>query len=99
MAAPKGNEYYLLRATSGAPKKLNAKKILEEFNKWIFWIKDNPLKEEIAFHSNGKITKTTISKTRAPTLESLSHWLGISIRTWRNYRNDKDLFPLWDCPF
>lgn len=48
------------------------------------WVTENPLKEEQVF-SNG--SRMTVNRPRAMTLEGLCIHLGISRKTWQNWRN------------
>ena len=54
------------------------------------WVEENPLYEEKIFHSQGIITKDTITKMRAMTIGGLRIFLGICEQTWVNYKNNPD---------
>ena len=54
------------------------------------WVHDNPLLEEKLFHSQGIITKDTVCKMRAMTIQALCFFLDISDEAWSDYCNRQD---------
>jgi len=52
-------------------------------------VQDNPLLEEKVFHTNGLITKATVTKMRAMTLDGLCLFLDISFQTWDSWRTSR----------
>ncbi len=91
MAAPKGNEYYKLRGKDGRNKKYETPEdLLKACNEYFEWCQENPLKEEMAFHSQGLITKTEVSKLRAFTLQGLCNFIDMSIMGFMLYEDRKD---------
>lgn len=90
--APIGNEFWKFRTKHGPNQKWSdPQQLWEECQKYFQWCQDNPLYEEKAFHSSGEITKTTIPKMRAMTLQGLCYYLRISRATWHAYKQNKDL--------
>ena len=58
--------------------------------KYFAWVEDNPLQEEKVFHYQGEITRTTVAKMRAMTLDGLCFFLSISRQTWYDYAARQD---------
>ena len=91
MAAPKGNNYWTLRTTDGRDFEYSSPdELWAECVSYFEWVQSNPLKEQKAFHTNGQITKTNVTKMRAMTISGLCLFLGICEKTWANYRDRKD---------
>ena len=92
LAAPKGNEYYKVRSKDGRTKQYTPLQFLEKANEYFQWSKDNPLKEELVFHSQGIITKTTTNKKRPYSIEGLCLFAEIVPDTFRNYSKHDEYF-------
>lgn len=93
MAAPKGNEYYLLRSTSGRDKIYKTPKALAEAcNEYFKWCEENPL-IEIDFRGKDA-QRVELPKMRAYTMEGLCSFLDITSKTFRNYEERKDFLPI-----
>jgi hypothetical protein len=91
VGAPKGNQFWKLRSKHGRDKLFSNPEILwEAACEYFQWCEDNPLLEEKAFHTNGVITKTTLPKMRAMTLDGLWLCLDICKDTWYEYASLKD---------
>jgi hypothetical protein len=58
------------------------------------WVEENPLYEEKIFHSQGIITKDTITKMRAMTISGLCLFLDICENTWTNYKKQPDFLSI-----
>ena len=58
------------------------------------WVEDNPLYEEKIFHSQGMITRDTITKMRAMTISGLCLFLDICENTWTNYKKQPDFLSI-----
>lgn len=58
------------------------------------WVEDNPLSEEKLFAFRGHVTRDKISKMRAMTIGGISIFLDIDVKTWKNYRDNDDFFPI-----
>lgn len=56
------------------------------------WVEDNPLEEEKVFHAQGIITKATVNKMRAMTVQGLCLYLDIDEQTLTNYEKKEDFF-------
>lgn len=56
------------------------------------WVEDNPLEEEKVFHAQGIITKATVTKMRAMTVQGLCLYLDIDEQTLANYEKKEDFF-------
>jgi len=92
MAAPKGNQFWKVRAKHGRDKLFGTPELLlESAQEYFQWCDDNPLKEQKVFHAQGQITKTEIDKLRAYTLNGLCLFLDCSENYFRNFNeNNKD---------
>ena len=92
MAAPEGNQYWKLRSKHGANRKFtNPEDLWEKACEYFQWVEDNPLLEEKAFAYEGVISKDSITKMRAMTIDGLTFYLGITHETWLAWRKRKDL--------
>ena len=91
MQFQKGNKFWLARSSHGRnPIFSNPEQLRNACYEYFQWVEDNPLYEEKIFHSQGMITKDTITKMRAMTIGGLRIFLGICEQTWVNYRNNQD---------
>ena len=88
---PTGNKFYLSRSKNGRDKIFKTpddlwKKCCDYFQ----WVEDNPLKQERVY--SGKLGPETIklNKQRAMTLTGLYVFLGVSNRTYANYKKLTD---------
>ena len=91
MGAPKGNDYYRLRAKDGRDKMFQTPGELQEAcNNYFQWCEENPLLEEVAFHSQGIVKTTSLKKVRAYTLQGLCNFLDISTKGFKLYEKRKD---------
>ena len=92
MGAPKGNRFWEARSTHGRkPIFANPDDLWNAAVEYFEWVEDNPLKEEKVFHSQGEITKDTISKMRAMTKSGLCLFLDVDQDTFNRYKS-KDGF-------
>lgn len=55
------------------------------------WCHSNPLEEEKAFFYKGEVSKDSVHKMRAFTVQGFCIFAGISTETYRNYRKSPDL--------
>ena len=93
MAAPLGNKFWLARSSHGRnPIFSNPEQLRNACYEYFEWVENNPLYEEKIFHSQGIITKDTVTKMRAMTISGLCIFLDIDRTTWENYRNNHDFF-------
>lgn len=93
MAAPKGNEFWKMRAKHGRDKIFKTPEALwEAACEYFQWVEDHPLQEEKLFHYQGEIIKENVSKIRAMTLDGLSMFLHVDKQTWLEYAKRKDFF-------
>jgi hypothetical protein len=91
MPAPKGNKFWLMRASSGRKKIFkNPKALWKAACEYFEWVDENPLEEEKLFAYQGTITRSKISKIRAMTIDGLCLFLGVTRTTWDNYRANED---------
>lgn len=88
MAAPKGNQFWLVRSKHGKDKLFTKPSILwDAACEYFQWVEDNPLWEAKVAQFQGEPVDMTIPKMRAMTLDGLYLFLGIGITTWNDYRN------------
>ncbi len=91
MPAPKGNQFWKVRSSSGRKPIFNDPDALREMCEEYFeWVEANPLQEEKVFHATGLITKAEVNKMRAMTIGGLCIFLDIAKRTWDTYRDKED---------
>ena len=91
MQFQKGNKFWLARSSHGRnPIFSDPEQLRNACYEYFQWVEDNPLYEEKIFHSQGIITKDTITKMRAMTIGGLRIFLGICEQTWVNYKNNPD---------
>ncbi|MEE9532732.1 MAG: DNA-packaging protein [Syntrophobacteria bacterium] len=85
----------MARSKHGRDKIFQDESILwEAATEYFQWVEDNPLEEEKAFAYQGEITKDTVSKMRAMTMEGLCLFLGISTQTWYDYAERDDFIEI-----
>lgn len=97
MPAPKGNRFWEARSTHGRkPLWEDPQELLEAAVEYFEWVYQNPLIDYKPMLENGQITNADIPKMRAMTLEGLSVFLGISRKSWDNYRAKDDFLPVID---
>lgn len=96
MAAPEGNEYYLIRTTNGRPKKYSPSSLLKKANEYFQWVLDNPLMESKVVQGtntqivDGEIITRShhviqIPKMRPFTLLGFCNYASICLDTFKNY--------------
>lgn len=87
MAAPKGNQFWLARASSGAAPAYATPEALEkDCLEYFQWVEDNPLKsaEKVTFQGTG--TLMDVPKMRAMSIIGLCNFLGVGTATWYNWK-------------
>ena len=83
-----GNQFWKARAKHGRRKIFGCPKLLWDCCVQYFqWVEDNPLLEEKVFHTDGRITRASVSKMRAMTIGGLCIFLDVDQSTWENYRS------------
>lgn len=93
MASPKGNKFWEMRSTHGRkPKFSNPDDLWSAACEYFEWVEANPLQEEKIFHAQGIITKATVDKMRAMTIQGLCLFLDIDEQTLTNYEKKQDFF-------
>lgn len=91
MQFQKGNKFWLARSSHGRnPIFSDPEQLRNACYEYFEWVEENPLLEEKIFHSQGMITKDTVTKMRAMTIGGLRIFLGICEKTWVNYKNNPD---------
>lgn len=89
MGAPKGNKFWELRSKHGRDKLFKSPELLwDAACDYFKWCEDNPFQEELAFHSQGVITKDSISKMRPFTMEGLCHYLDCNKVYFNHFKTD-----------
>lgn len=89
MAAPKGNEYYLLRSKDGRDRIFgNAEELITACNEYFEWCVDNPL-IEIDYRGKDAI-QVKLPKMRPFSLEGLCNFIDICLNTFKEYEKRED---------
>ena len=95
MAAPKGNQFWKARSSHGRkPIFKNPEQLWKACVEYFEWVEDNPLQEEKLFAYQGEVTRATVNKMRAMTLDGLCIFLEIARRTWDEYRDREGFLPV-----
>lgn len=91
MQFQKGNKFWLARSSHGRnPIFSDPEQLRNACYEYFEWVEENPLYEEKIFHSQGMITKDTVTKMRAMTVSGLCLFISISHDTWQRYRDNPD---------
>lgn len=91
MAAEKGNRFWEQRSSHGRnPIFKNPDDLWDACTQYFKWCDDNPLYETKLFHNQGEIVKGKVPLMRAMTQSGLCIYLGISVKTWHNYKEQED---------
>ena len=86
-----GNKFWLARSSHGRnPIFSNPEQLRNACYEYFQWVEDNPLYEEKIFHSQGMITKDTITKMRAMTIRAMCFFIGLSRQGWQEYSEKPD---------
>lgn len=97
MAAPKGNQFWKSRRDLGCDgKKLSIDELLDKAQEYIDYCLSNPLKEVKAISYGGKCELVEVPKMRPFTLKGLYAHLGITNRTWSNWKEDPEYWKVID---
>ena len=98
MAAPKGNKFWLARATQGRDKIFSTPSDLwQACLEYFEWVDDNPLYESKLTSYQGVNKIEPVEKMRAMTIDGLCLFLDIDVKTWSNYKTKngyEDFFPV-----
>lgn len=89
-----GNQFWKARTTHGRKRKFTADSLWKGCVEFFQWCDDNPLIEEKAFHTDGRVTFVEVPKMRAMTIGGLCIFLDIDQTTWGEYRKLKDFSPV-----
>jgi hypothetical protein len=83
VAAPIGNKFWMMRSTHGREPIFASPELLwSAACEYFEWVHNNPLQEEKLFHAQGIITKDSVCKMRAMTIQALCFFLDISDDSW-----------------
>ena len=86
-----GNQFWKMRETHGRnPIFETPEQLWVAACEYFQWVEDNPLYEEKIFHSQGMITKDTITKMRAMTIRAMCFFIGLSRQGWQEYSEKPD---------
>ena len=87
MAAPKGNQFWKLRAKHGRDKLFASPELLwEAACEYFEWCEEHPLYEYKAFAFQGDISTAALPKMRAMTLSQLCLYLGCDESYFRTFK-------------
>ncbi len=91
MAAPKGNQFWLLRSSHGNnPIFENPDDLWVAACEYFDYATDNPIQEAKIFNFQGEIVEGSVAKMRVMTEAGLCLFLDISDETFRNYKKKED---------
>jgi hypothetical protein len=91
MAAPKGNQFWKARSSHGRkPIFSSPDELWDACAEYFQWVEENPLMEDKLFCFQGNVTRDTVYKMRAMTIDGLCLFLDIGTSTWDDYRNRED---------
>src|SRR5262245_33472693 len=86
-----GNRFWEARASSGpAPRFANGEMLWAACVKYFEWVEDNPLYEAQMVTFRGAASAFPIAKMRPMTIRGLCIFLGISHRTWNEWKKDRE---------
>jgi hypothetical protein len=63
--------------------------LIAAFDAWVDKVQAEPMLEEKAFQSDGKVIKTTVKKMRALTIQGFCGFLGIHTNTYYDWRRNR----------
>lgn len=85
-----GNMFWKMRSSHGAnPKFENEEDLKAACEEYFEWVTNSPLYEDKVGFYEGSATHTPVAKMHAMTLDGLCIFLGISIVTWRDWRDKR----------
>lgn len=95
MAFEKGNKAWRARTKHGRDKIFESPEMLwDACEEYFDWVEDNPLWEGKVSVFKGELTKYSVPKMRAMTINSLCLFLDIHINTWYLYRKQYDFIDI-----
>lgn len=72
------------------PQMLTEEQLIEKASKYFAWVTDNPLREERSWQSDGVVVTHAAPVARVMTITGLCNFLGITYRTWKVWRNERE---------
>jgi len=94
MAAPKGNKYWQFRDKHGKEPKYDPEPLWNKFYEYAEWVCANPLMEAKLVSYQGVSKIEEMPHLRAMTIAGFCLFADITERTWQNYKNNEDYFPV-----
>jgi hypothetical protein len=85
-----GNSYWTFRNKHGRNYKYTPEELWEVALEYFQWVESNPLKEEQLFAYQGKVTRESVNKMRAMTIEGFTLFADICHNTFDSYRKKDD---------
>lgn len=80
-----------LKRGRGRPKHFeSAQQLLDEVMEYFDWLENNPLELDNIVSDNGSALRMEKRKQRAPTIQGMCLFLGISTRSWEDLRKNDD---------
>ena len=75
----------------GSPRKyFTPQDFLADVIRYFEWVDENPLQEELVFHTRGLITRSQADKMRPYTKQGLATFLGIPVSRLESYKNRQE---------
>lgn len=95
MAAPEGNQYWMLRSKDGRDKIFETPEhLLDACNEYFEWVQDNPLKSSEVVKYKDYAELIEVPKMRPMTIEGLCNFIDISVKGFKLYRDRIDFIPV-----
>lgn len=91
MSAPMGNQFYMLRHSSG--RKLiyeTPAELLFACMEYFDHVDANPIIVDKSFHFKGNVIEHTIKKPRPMTISGVALYCNMNVATWATYRKRED---------
>lgn len=87
MPAPVGNKFWKMRTRHGRnPVFDSPEDMWAACCEYFEWVQENPLEEEQLFAYQGNVSRETVYKMQAMTIEGMCVYLGIGTSTWSDYK-------------
>jgi len=86
-----GNQFWKMRTKHGVDAMIQSPHVLyESCVEYFEWIEANPMVEEKVGFSKGKTCRANVYHPRAMTIKGISSYLGITDKTWYDWRKNRE---------
>ena len=90
MSAPLKNTFYKFRKSHGRDLKYTVEVIEDSYQEYLEFCFAHPIPDKEKLLDKGKIKTVTHQKTQMPTLQGFRSLLGMTPKTWLEYKNRDD---------